>query len=148
MRDELAGYGSGVNLINIKVRNPDMKAKIEEIQKYNRQSAMLAGMSKGMYTPDLMDHPDPDFSAAKEAYLADIDNMIAEAEEKLAKGEQFNLFPPVKAGYKETLPNSVHFGNWKGKVNNPSPNFSKQIQYLMSNVTNGIKETKKLCKIS
>jgi elongation factor P hydroxylase len=67
--------------------------------------------------------------------------MIAGAEQKQANGEAFSLFPAVHAGHKETIANSMHFGNLEGKANNPNPNFAKQVQHLMSNVTKGLEKT-------
>jgi hypothetical protein len=126
LRDELAGDGSGYNPMNIKIRNPAMRAAKKEAGWFG-------------------DDPDPDFATDKEAYLKDIDNMIATAEGQQQKGENFRLFPPVQTNQREVIPNSINSlnDNWfsKGKVRNENPNLAKLIQHKMNSVTTGLEKT-------
>ncbi len=156
LRDELAGEGKGINPMNIKIRNPEQRAKVSQAQsKFLTEAGAGAGAYVGGLPGALLarhltknaqneyhtNKLDPEFLEAKQAYLTDLDNMIAGAEHKQANGEAFSLFPAVHAGHKETIANSMHFGNLEGKATNPNPNFAKQVQHLMSNVTQGLEQT-------
>lgn len=118
LRKELAGEGSGINPMNIKYTNPKAKMAKDEA---------------GLFGKD----PDTGFADAKDAYLIDLDNMISAAEEKQRQGEPFRLFPPVQAGTKEVLPNSTMLK----PDENSGPSFKRQVQHLMSNVTDGFNTT-------
>ncbi|NQZ30599.1 MAG: DUF2974 domain-containing protein [Oceanospirillaceae bacterium] len=120
LRDELAGDGSGINPMKIKVSNPQMRAAIEEDS-----------------------DADTEFAADRESYLADIDNMIGQAQQQINEGLPVRIFPSVKAGHQETLPNSIPLSNWDRKVKNANPNLAKMIQHRMQNVTMGLTDTLK-----
>jgi hypothetical protein len=149
LRTELAGEGKGVNPMNIKYRNPAMKNAEYEARReaFHEAAKTYHGMYRGYggsisaASNHYYEDPDPDFAKAKETYLAEIDTMIAAAEAKQQRGENFRLFPPVMANHLETVPNSIPWYNWEGKVKNGNPNLAKLIQHRMVNVTDGFEKT-------
>lgn len=142
LRDELAGDGSGFNPLNIKVRNPEMRAAQEARDRQNAKNAMISSFTHGSAPKvEWIEDPDPAFAIAKENYLSDIDNMIKSAQDKMNRGESFQLFPDVRAGQKETIPNSIPFYNFDNKVHNGNPNLAKLIQHRMQNVSKGLSDT-------
>jgi hypothetical protein len=142
LRDELAGHGPGINPMNIKTRNPEMRAAKQASDTQNATIRMMASMSKS-FTPDLKlaEDPDPSFQLAKQRYLQEIDSMIEDAQAKMDKGESFQLFPAVRASQHETVPNSIATWNWDRKVLNGNPNLAKLIQHQMKYVTKGLSQT-------
>ncbi len=61
-------------------------------------------------------------------------------EQDRAAGRPFTAFPPVRAGQKEVIPNSM---GSKGKflgARSPGPNLGKLAQHLMENVLDPMKE--------
>jgi hypothetical protein len=123
LRTELAGEGKGLNPINIKYSNPEMK-----------RQADAAGW--------FGDNPDKNFEANKAKYLASIDEMIARADP--AKQA---IFPAVRAGVKETVRNSAggvftgpDSSGWFTGADN-GPNLARLAQHRISTVTDGLKKT-------
>jgi len=132
LRKELAGEGAGVNPMNIKYTNAEfLKAKSKT--PWYKSNPEDKGFDDKEVDGKAVD-------GAKTTYLADLDNMIAAAEEKQRKGEPFRLFPPVQAGSKEVVPNSVPWFN-STPDENSGPSFTRQVQHLMSNVTDGLNTT-------
>ncbi len=61
-------------------------------------------------------------------------------EQGRVEGRAFTAFPPVRAGQKEVIPNSL---GTKGKLlgaRSPGPNLGKLAQHLMENVLDPMKE--------
>ncbi len=132
LRDQLKG-GFGISPMKIKYRNPAMKAAHDE---------------KGWFAPD----PDPDFNKDKQAYLSELDSMIAGYEQKHARGETFRLFPPVRSGRHETVVNSgsalaKHMPG-AGDIDASQPNFAKLIQHRMSVVLNAMEKSVKADRVA
>ena len=145
LRDNLAGDNWFVNPMKIKYRNPAMKEAEEEA----RAEAMLRALEYQSLSPFpspvlpqvFYTDPDLNFDEAKAQYLNRLDEMVADAQARMDAGESFRLFPPVRAGHRETLPNSIPWWNWTGKVRNDEPNLAKLIQHLVGNVTDGLEKT-------
>lgn len=136
LRDELAGKNWWeYNPINIKYRNPAMKKAMDEARDKVHLDVDDMSIDKPTY-----EDIDPNFANKKKEYIEYIDKMIADAEAKLERGETFNLFPPVRSNYKETINNSIPWYNWECKVNNKNPNLAKLIQHQMDNITDGLED--------
>ncbi len=141
IRNELAGEGAGINPIKIRYRNPAMKPAVDaygwcqhEASQYNKSAE---------HDPTTCVDPDPMFSKVKADYLQGMDTRIAEAAVKEAKGEPFRLFPPIRAGSEETLPNSMSpAGRFFGATRDEA-NLGKLIQHQIDNVVDGLEKTNK-----
>jgi hypothetical protein len=141
LRNELAGEGSGINPINITYRNPAMKPAVDAYGWCQHEASQYNKSAK--HDPITCVDPDPMFSKAKADYLQGMDTMIREATVKAAKGEPFRLFPPIRAGSEETLPNSMSSaGRLLGATKDES-NLGKLIQHQIGNVVGGLEETNK-----
>ena len=103
LRKELAGQGSLLGPIKIKVLNPA--------------------------TPD---SNDPSFLAQRSAYLQELDDHIQAMENAYRAGANVPSFPPVRAASKETILNSAtRLGNFLG-AGSSQPTLGKLNQHQMS----------------
>jgi hypothetical protein len=105
LRRELAGQGSGLNPINIKVRNPSMR-----------------GVS------------DPGFDDAKQSYLAELDKHIDTMQTAYDTGAAVEGFPPVRAASRETVDNSMTAAGKLLGARSDHPTLGKLAQHKMSAV--------------
>ncbi len=109
----------------------------------------LAGENRWWQKPMKIDHrnpanpegkDDPAFRRELDASLKELDQKIVGMEQDRAAGRAFTAFPPVRAGQKEVIPNSM---GTKGKflgARSPGPNLGKLAQHLMENVVDPMKE--------
>ena len=118
----------------------DPQQQIENARFLRRE---LEGQNRPLPDPMQIDHrnpeladseDDPKFEQDRAAYFKEIDGMIGRMEQDQAAGRPVRAFPPVRAGQKETIPDSdswlgTHFG-----ANKPGPNLGKLVQHQMSNV--------------
>ena len=103
----------------------------------------VAGENRWLPNPMKIDHVspalpsgknDPDFAAARNAYLAELDAFGARLQADFAAGKPLRSFPPVRAAQQETIPGSDTFiGNRLG-ADEPGPSLGKLNQHLMKNV--------------
>jgi hypothetical protein len=120
LRDELKGDGwFEAYPMKVKYRNPEMKAKLDK---------------KGWFDSD----PDPDFAQDKADYIKELDGMIVQYEEKLKKGEDFRIFPPIHSGSHQTV---VGSGDYIPGLGTKNPNIAKMAQHLMSRVLGPMKKS-------
>jgi hypothetical protein len=102
LRQELAGQGSGLNPINIKVRNPAMR-----------------GVN------------DPQFDLDKLSYLDELDQHIDSMQAAYDTGGVVATFPPVRAASKESVEDSMTLaGNLLG-ARSDQPTLGKLAQHKM-----------------
>lgn len=81
--------------------------------------------------PATKDAEDPAFAADRQAFLGRLDTMISDAEQN--PGGK-SIFPPVRAGSFDTIPNSMtRVGKTLGATD-PHPNLGKLYQHKMDNV--------------
>jgi hypothetical protein len=109
----------------------------------------LAGENRWFPNPMKIDHrnperpegkDDPGFQENLDAYMKELDRKIAGMEQDRVAGRPLSAFPPVRAGQKETIPNSL---GTKGKLlgaRSPGPNLGKLAQHQMENVLDPMKE--------
>ncbi len=81
--------------------------------------------------PEMRDADDPDFEKDRNAFLNRLDNMIAEAEQN--PGGK-SLFPPVRAGSFDTIPNSMTEVGRMAGATKPEPNLGKLHQHQINKV--------------
>ena len=103
----------------------------------------LAGENRWIPDPMQIDHrnpaladsaDDPAFERDLADYLGEMDGMVQRMEQDHAAGRPLRSFPPVRAGQKETIPDSDSWiGNRFGAAS-PGPNLGKLAQHQMSNV--------------
>ncbi len=141
LRNELAGEGAGINPINITYRNPAMKPAVDAYD-WCRYEAGQSNKS-AEHDPIACVDPDPMFSKAKADYLQGMDTMIEDAAAKEAKGEPFRLFPPIRAGSEEALPNSMSPAGSLFGATKDEANLGKLAQHQIGNVVSGLEKTKK-----
>lgn len=84
--------------------------------------------------PAMLGEEDPDFEQDRDAYLGELDRMIGRMEADHAAGRSVSSFPPVRAGQRETIPDSSSgIGNWFG-ADGDGPNLGKLAQHQMKYV--------------
>jgi hypothetical protein len=95
----------------------------------------LAGVAKPIQiqyeSPADMNPKDPRYLSDRQDFLKDVDAMIASKE---ANPGGAPLFPPVRAGSFDTIPNSTTWTNRRLGANDPGPTLGKLAQHQMSNV--------------
>ena len=64
--------------------------------------------------------------------------MIAQYEEKVKKGEDFRIFPPVRSGKHQAV---VGSGDYIPGLDTKNPNIAKMAQHLMSRVLGPLKKS-------
>jgi hypothetical protein len=82
-------------------------------------------------SPANMNSKDPRYLSDRRDFLKDIDAMIASKE---ANPGGSPLFPPVRAGSFDTIPNSTTWMNRQLGANDPGPTLGKLAQHQISNV--------------
>lgn len=82
-------------------------------------------------SPANMNPSDPRYLSDRRDFLKDVDAMIASKE---ANPGGAALFPPVRAGSFDTIPNSTTWTNRQLGANDPGPTLGKLAQHQMSNV--------------
>jgi len=102
LRRELAGQGPGLNPINLKVRNPAMRGV-----------------------------DDPKFERDKQSYLAELDQQIASMQTAYDTGGSVARFPPVRAGSRETVADSMTLAGKALGARSDQPTLGKLAQHKM-----------------
>jgi len=105
LRRELAGRGAGLNPIDIKVRNPDMR-----------------GLA------------DPVFAEDKSAYIGELGAHIDDMQSAYDTGKAVATFPPVRAAFKETVYDSMTPAGALFDARGDRPTLGKLAQHKMSAV--------------
>jgi hypothetical protein len=105
LRRELAGEGKGLNPINVKVRNPEMRGQ-----------------------------DDPGFADAKARYLSELDGQINRMQTTYDAGGTVSVFPPVRAGTKEVVNDSASMLGRMLGAGSDQPTLGKLAQHKMSAV--------------
>jgi hypothetical protein len=143
LRNQLEGSFLPPNPISIDYRNPATLAAENE-QKAALQLVSQISAAGGDPPADLVakaaTNPDPAFAADKQAFLKQLDNMIADARQKVAQGQPLRLFPPVRTANQETIPDS---STWMGRrlgANDPGPTLGKLYQHKMDNVLSSMED--------
>ncbi len=128
LRKELAGEGRGLNPIEIKYRNPKMRAAYDK---------------KGWFDKN----PDPDFVNDKTALLSDMTRMISGYQKTLTTGTPFKIFPSVRSATHEVVINSestlAKYMPFAGDINANKLNLAKLIQHQMTAVLEPMKASVK-----
>ena len=109
LRQELAGQGSGLNPINIKVRNPAMR-----------------GVN------------DPLFERDKQAYIDELDRHIDSMQTAYDTGGVVAAFPPVRATSRETIDDSMTLAGKMLGARGDQPALGKLAQYKMGVVLDSL----------
>ena len=102
LRTELAGEGSWLAPINIKVANPAMRGQADQA-----------------------------FAAQKAAYMQELDDHIESMQTAYDTGGEVPGFPPVRAASRETIANSATLIGNLLKAGNDQPNLGKLNQHKM-----------------
>ncbi|MCP4398922.1 MAG: DUF2974 domain-containing protein [bacterium] len=128
----------------------DPQQQIENSQFLRRE---LAGDNRSAPNPMKIDHRNPHLSNSKDdlnfardrdALLQEMDGMVQQMEQDNAAGQPLRSFPPVRAGRKETIPNSASFMGNLCSADNPGPNLGKLVQHLMPNLLKAMKNNIKI----
>lgn len=109
LRQELAGQGSGLNPINIKVRNPAMR-----------------GVN------------DPLFERDKQAYIDELDRHIDSMQTAYDTGGVVEAFPPVRATSRETIDDSMTLAGKMLGARGDQPALGKLAQHKMGVVLDSL----------
>jgi len=95
-------------------------------------------------------NPDPSLKKEKQKYIESLRQMIRDAEADQKAGKELHLFPPVRAGTHETIPNSM---SWRGQLlraDADEANYGRLYQHTMEHVVppmkDRIREDSKLVK--
>jgi hypothetical protein len=105
LRRELAGEGKGINPINVKVRDPEMRGV-----------------------------DDPAFEADKASYLSELDAQIDGMQTAFDTGGKVSGFPPVRAASSETISDSMTTAGKLFGARSDQPTLGKLAQHKMSAV--------------
>jgi hypothetical protein len=143
LRNQLEGSLLPPNPISIDYRNPAALAAENE-QKAAMQVVSQISSAGGVPPDDILakaaTDPDPTFTADKQAFLKQLDNMIANAERQVAEGKPLRLFPPVRTDNQEMIPDS---STWMGRrlgANDSGPSLGKLYQHKMDNVLSSMED--------
>jgi hypothetical protein len=114
--------------------------------KFLRQE--LAGSNRKGINPMKISHSSPEhdgkadlgFKAELDAYMQELDVKIAGMERAHAAGQTIMAFPPVRAGQKETIPDSTGLVGKMAGAGSDGPGLGKLAQHQMDNVTDGLEK--------
>jgi hypothetical protein len=98
---------------------------------WNNVSAYVKPMQIQYANPANMNASDPGYLADRAKFLRDVDAMIARKE---ANPNGPRMFPPVRSGSHETIPNSMSTTGSLMGANKPGPSLGKLAQHQISNV--------------
>lgn len=108
--------------------------------------AELAGTNRKLVNPMKISHSNPEqdgkadagFKAELDAYMEELNVKIAGMEKDHAAGRSIQAFPPVRAGQKETIPDSTGLVGKMAGAGSDGPGLGKLAQHQMDNVTDGM----------
>ena len=131
LKDSLEGdsWLSPIKPIKIDYLNPEMKIKRDSL---NFVEKLYGGVEK--FLSDIFGQGDNDYEKERDKYLQGLDKMIESSKSKLNAGEPFRLFPPVRTGQQEIIPDSMTtVGKLLGATKDEA-NIGRLYQHKMENV--------------
>lgn len=168
LRQQLAGEGDKTLLffrpLEIEVLNPEMRMKKDQYSKAMMIQSLSS--SRGIYfksdklkkLEEAVMQDEKTFKVARDKYLAEMDEMIKQAETDVENEEQraleedreprnvLTLFPKVRSGEHHTIPDSKHLTVTNSSVKSDKPNTGKLRQHLMTNIVDGMEKSLKKYK--
>lgn len=140
LRQRTHAFSASNDFLTFMNETRDPKQQIENVRFLRRE---LEGENRWWKKPMKIDHrnpaqpdgdDDPFFKKDRDAYFAELDEMIAQLERNHAAGHALRSFPPVRAAQKEVIPNSdTSISNQLG-AQDPGLNLGKLRQHQMPRV--------------